>query len=205
MIKCTFKQAQDPFYTPIHIFTNKMSSLHAFFRMPQPASKKPIAAEEPADPVALLPADPVALLPKRSRVIVVTYTDEHSIGKDAVVDFAHGVEKGIVACNNARLKKAVAGDLVVVRAADFFLVGALIAEAPEEKDSWKKAGGESWEICWKYKPLSTIIEITKEMRAEFMLLCEPLGINSRYLLNSRLCPYAAVPVFEALTKKYPIA
>jgi hypothetical protein len=137
-----------------------------------------------------------------SRVIVTTYTDEHSIGGNALEDLTLGSLKGIVACGNSRLKSAEPGDLIVVRAKNVFVIGKLIAPAPEQKDSWKKAGGESWEYCWSYTPLSTRISIDKVFKEKANELCEPLKINPHNLLNSRLCPYAAVPVFEKLLDIY---
>jgi hypothetical protein len=136
------------------------------------------------------------------RAICVTYKDSHSIDKNAVLDMCHGATHGIVACNNVRLKAAQPGDLVAIRANQFFLIGELIAPAPEQSHLWKDSGGKAWSYCWSYKPLTHTVEITAAFKERLADLCKPLDLNPQIILNSRLCPFKAKPVLEALSKIY---
>jgi hypothetical protein len=136
----------------------------------------------------------------------VSYTDGHSINNNALHDLKLGADHGIVACGNSRLKTAKPGEPIIIQANDYFLIGRLIACAPEKRNEWLNAGGEPWPYCWTYTALTPILCRTREIDAQVKELKIRFGLKETCNpFNARLCPYAARPLVEELALLHPRA
>ena len=136
------------------------------------------------------------------RAHCVTYADEFSVGQSAANDLQLGFEKQIVACNSARINKALPGDLVIITAPSkdrrIIMIGRLIERADHLRDTWAKHGGTDWQYCWTIEPLLPPTQVTILVLGEIHRLSEKYGIKSTNILNSRLCPLKATPVLSDL-------
>jgi hypothetical protein len=133
----------------------------------------------------------------RTKLMCISYTDEHSAHKDSLADLNLGAHHGVVGCNSARFKSFKEGDIILITAAHnstrYFQFGKIQTRLDGCR-LWANEGGKLWDHNYTYTPLTTITILTpglKQIRDE---MCGRHNLNANYLMNSRFCSDKFLPM-----------
>jgi hypothetical protein len=132
-----------------------------------------------------------------NKIRCVTYKDDFSANKCSYDDMMIGVNSGVVGCNSGVFGSSSSGDIVIITSnkgkEKYFIVGVLRNQL-HNCDAWKHEGGFAWDHNFEYTPLSKIVFITNELKAEMVKICLNHNVDDKYLLHSRFCGIRYKPV-----------
>lgn len=132
-----------------------------------------------------------------AKIRCVTYKDDFSSNKCSYDDMMIGVHNGVVGCNSGVFGASSPGDIVLITSnkgkEKYFIVGVLTNQL-HNCDAWKNEGGFAWEHNFEYTPLSKIVFITNELKAEMVKICLNHNVDDKYLLHSRFCGIRYKPI-----------
>ena len=139
------------------------------------------------------------IVDKATKIICVTYTNEHSVNNDSYRDLQIGLENRVVGSGTGHLVYANTYDIVIIRSKNH-LMFAVLNEILPGCNAWSSHGGENWQTNFSITPITGIIE--KTLKFEDILRTYHAQHNVKYgcMLNSRLCGYGEKykPVLKSL-------
>lgn len=148
-------------------------------------------------------------------VICVPYTDKFSNNNDSHVDIRIGNEHNIVASNQAILKCAEPGTVVIIVATKVnknrrqLQFGVLCRKIEGECRMWENASpnGRAFKYHWTFKPLTDILYMY-EVSGLIDDIAKRMQIDIKYMFNSRFCGYGIkyIPLIQEViaTRAIPI-